>query len=259
MQRKKVLLAGESWVSAATHYKGFDQFGSVTFHLGAEPLVEALKDSPFDLHYMPSHEAAESFPAALETLRRYDLVVLSDIGSNTILLHPNVWLRSQTFPNRLKLLKEWVAGGGSLLMIGGYYSFQGIDGRARWRRTAVEDVLPVTCLPHDDRIEIPEGAVPVIKRADHPVVKGIEPPWPPILGVNEVALRTDRAVELIASLPEDQGSHPLLVVGEFEKGRTAAWTSDIGPHWLSPAFCQWEGYKKLWIQIFTWLTKGSRP
>jgi len=45
--KKKVLLVGESWVSSATHYKGFDQFGSVTFHLGAEPLVKALKDSPF--------------------------------------------------------------------------------------------------------------------------------------------------------------------------------------------------------------------
>ena len=45
MTKTRVLLAGESWVSAATHYKGFDQFGTVTFHLGAEPLVEALKDS----------------------------------------------------------------------------------------------------------------------------------------------------------------------------------------------------------------------
>ena len=42
-------------------------------------------------------------------------------------------------------------------MIGGYFSFQGIDGSARWRRTPVEDVLPVTCLPYDDRVEVPEG------------------------------------------------------------------------------------------------------
>ena len=42
-------------------------------------------------------------------------------------------------------------------MIGGYFSFQGIDGRARWHRTPVEEVLPVECLPHDDRLEIPEG------------------------------------------------------------------------------------------------------
>ena len=63
MTRTRVLLAGESWVSAAVHHKGWDHFGSVTFHLGAEPLVAALADSPFDLHYMPAHEAAERFPA----------------------------------------------------------------------------------------------------------------------------------------------------------------------------------------------------
>ena len=68
MARTKVLLVGESWVSAATHYKGFDQFGSVTFHRGADPLVAALKDSPFELTYMPSHEAAEGFPFTLEAL-----------------------------------------------------------------------------------------------------------------------------------------------------------------------------------------------
>ena len=58
---KNVLLVGESWVSAATHYKGFDQFGSVTFHLGAEPLVKALGGSDFALTYMPAHEAAEAW------------------------------------------------------------------------------------------------------------------------------------------------------------------------------------------------------
>ena len=31
---KKILLIGETWMSSATHYKGFDQFGSVTFHSG---------------------------------------------------------------------------------------------------------------------------------------------------------------------------------------------------------------------------------
>jgi uncharacterized membrane protein len=256
MERKKVLLAGESWVSAATHYKGFDQFGSVSFHLGAEPLVAALKGSAFDLHYMPAHEAAEEFPASLEALRKYAAVILSDIGSNTILLHPEVWLRSKVFPNRVKLLKQWVAEGGGLAMIGGYLSFQGIDGRARWGRTAVEDVLPVTCLPHDDRIEIPEGAQPLVRKPDHPIVSGVHEPWPVVLGVNEVKLRTDRPVELIAALPDEQGSHPLLVSGSFGKGRAVAWTSDIGPHWLSPAFCAWEGYRKLWIQMLQWITKG---
>ena len=62
MTNKNVLLVGESWVSAANHYKGWDTFSSVTFHLGAEPLVRALKNSEFDLTYMPAHEAAEGLP-----------------------------------------------------------------------------------------------------------------------------------------------------------------------------------------------------
>src|ERR1051325_5404680 len=82
MARKRVLLAGESWVSAASHYKGFDQFNSVTFHLGAEPLIEALKGSPFQLRYMPAHEAQQDFPLTLEGLSAYDAVILSDIGAN---------------------------------------------------------------------------------------------------------------------------------------------------------------------------------
>ena len=33
MAAKTVLLVGESWATSATHAKGFDQFGSITFHL----------------------------------------------------------------------------------------------------------------------------------------------------------------------------------------------------------------------------------
>jgi uncharacterized membrane protein len=252
--RRKVLLAGESWVSAATHYKGHDQFASVTFHRGAEPLVEALRDSPFDLDYLPGHEVPEKFPASLEALAAYDVVLLSDIGSNSILLHPDVWLRSRTFPNRLKLLREWVRGGGGLAMIGGYLSFQGIDGRARFHGTAVEEVLPVDCLAYDDRVEIPEGATAVVERPDHPIVAGMASPWPPILGVNEVRPKSGGDTTVIASLPADQGGHPLLVAGTFGKGRTVAWTTDVGPHWLSPEFCAWPGYRRLWLQMLAWLT-----
>ena len=68
--KTKVLLVGESWMTNATHYKGWDHFGSTTFHLGAEPLVEALADSPFDLTYMPAHQAAAEFPMSLTMMAR---------------------------------------------------------------------------------------------------------------------------------------------------------------------------------------------
>jgi len=252
--KKKILLVGESWISSATHFKGFDQFGSVTFHLGAEPLVKALEGSDYQLTYMPAHEAAEKFPFTLAELELYDVIILSDIGSNTLLLPPAVWLHSKTVPNRLKLIKEFVAKGGGLLMVGGYFSFQGIDGKARWRRTPVEDVLPVTCLPYDDRIEMPEGTRPIILKHDHPTVKDLDEEWPLMLGINEVEIRERDDIELVARLPDDQGGHPLLVTGRFGKGRSAVWTSDIGPHWLSPDFCAWDGYARLWRNILGWLS-----
>ena len=186
MPKRKVLLAGESWVSSSTHYKGFDQFGSVSFHLGAGPLVKALKDTPFELVYMPAHEAAEGFPFTAAGLAEYEAIILSDIGSNTFLLPPAVWMQGKPMPNRLKVIRDWTRAGGGLMMIGGYLSFQGIDGRARWRGTPVEEALPVTCHPYDDRVEVPEGFVPeIVGEPDNPILRGLGRDWPLLLGANE--------------------------------------------------------------------------
>ncbi|WP_336800146.1 glutamine amidotransferase [Kaistia sp. MMO-174] len=258
MTVKKVLLVGESWMSSATHYKGFDQFGSVTFHLGAEPLVKALAGSEFELTYMQAHQVPTELPLTLEGLDAYDAIILSDIGSNSILLHPDVWLHGKPMPNRLKLLREWTKKGGGLVMIGGYLTFQGIDGRGRWSRTAVEDALPVTCLPHDDRIEVPEGfRAEIVGNRSHPLLAGLDGEWPILLGANEVKLRDRADVELLARLPDSEGGHPLLVAGEFGEGRSVAWTSDIGPHWLPNSFVEWPGYARLWKNVLGWVTKAS--
>jgi uncharacterized membrane protein len=254
-EKIKVLLAGESWVSAANHYKGFDQFGSVTFHLGAEPLVEALGPSRYELTYMPAHQAATEFPFTLEALRPFRALILSDIGANTLLLPPSVWLQGQPAPNRLKLIRDWTADGGGLVMVGGYFSFQGIDGRARWRRTPVEEALPVACLPYDDRIEVPEGfAAETRPGADHAILAGLDGPWPLLLGANEVIAKETAGARVLAQLPASEGGHPLLVIGNYGRGRSVAWTSDIGPHWLPESFVRWPGYAQLWTNVLDWVT-----
>ena len=48
-------------------------------------------------------------------------------------------------------------------MVGGYLTFQGIDGKARYAGSPVEAALPVTLLPVDDRVERPAGVVPVVR------------------------------------------------------------------------------------------------
>jgi uncharacterized membrane protein len=252
---KKVLLVGETWISSATHAKGFDQFATVTAHSGADPLLAALADGQFEVEHMPAHVSAAAFPQSLEGLGAYDALILSDVGSNTLLLHPDVWLHGRPVANRLKLIAQWVESGGALVMAGGYFSFQGIDGKARWHKTAVETVLPVDCLPYDDRLEIPEGFQAEIVAPDHPILRGVPVLWPPLLGANEVVARPSSDVEVLARLPAVQGGHPLLVAGAFGRGRSVAWTSDIGPHWAPREFCDWPGYKTLWENILAWVTK----
>ncbi len=253
---KKILLAGESWVSTATHIKGFDQFPTVTYHTGADTLLSALRQSAFDVRFMPAHEAQREFPQTMEALSAYDGVVLSDLGANTLLLHPDTWIHSKPTPNRLKLIRDYVRAGGGLLMFGGYYSFQGINGGARYRRTPVEDVLPVTCIPMDDRVEVPEGFTPVVTgQADHPILKGLGKDWPLLLGFNEVTVKD--GAEVLATVTADYHSLPLLVTGTYGKGRSVAWTSDVGPHWLPPEFSAWSGYKSLFEQMLAWATASE--
>lgn len=251
----KVLLVGESWVSAATHYKGFDQFGSVTFHTGADRFVAGLQAKGVEVTYLKAHDAAAEFPASMDELSEYDALILSDIGANTLLLHPEVWLRGQRMPNRLKLIEEWTRNGGGLIMIGGYLSFQGIDGRARWHKTAVEKALPVDCLSVDDRVEIPEGCIPVVESPKHPILAEVPQDWPYLLGVNEVIPKNRTGDEIVLSLPEDQGGLPLLVTGQHGKGRAIAWTSDVSEHWLPPAFLAWPGYDVLFGNMVAWAAR----
>lgn len=251
MTKKKILLAGESWTSTAVHIKGWDQFPSATHHRGADAFIQVLAED-FDFTYMLCHEAVEHFPNTLEGLRAYDAVILSDIGANSLLLPPEVWIHSKRAPNRLKLLREYVHQGGGLIMVGGYYSFQGINGAARYRNTAVEDVLPVAIQPYDDRLELPEGIEPVIAPAGagHAVLKNVPPAMPYLLGINEVVAKPSATTLL--SLPAEEGGHPLLAVGEAGKGRTAAWTTDIGPHWLPNEFLAWQGFRTLWTNLLHW-------
>jgi uncharacterized membrane protein len=259
MTKTKVLLVGESWVSAATHYKGFDQFSSTTFHLGAEPLVAALRESAFELVYMPGHEAVQAFPFTPAGLADFGAVILSDIGANSLLLPQEVWLQGKPMPNRLKLIRDWTASGGGLVMVGGYLSFQGFDGKGRWHRTAVEEALPVACLPYDDRVEMPEGMRADVSAEAHPILEGLGRDWPLLLGVNEVQVKNRPDVNVLARVPAEQGGHPLLVAGSFGRGRAVAWTSDIGPHWLPTSFAQWPGYARLWSNILGWVTRAADP
>lgn len=108
----RVLLAGESWTITSTHTKGFDSFITSTYAEGAGSFIAALHDAGHDVTYLPNHLAAERFPRTHDELNSYEIVVLSDVGANTLLLPAKTFLAGQSQPNRLTALSEWVRRGG---------------------------------------------------------------------------------------------------------------------------------------------------
>jgi uncharacterized membrane protein len=242
-----VLLVGESWVTHAVHQKGFDHFHTTTYTEGAGVLIDALEGRGHALEYVRAHEVATRFPTTPEELARHDVVILSDIGANSFLLAPETFVESKLGVNRLTLLADRVRAGGGLLMVGGYMSFAGIEGRARYGRSPLADVLCVEMLDRDDRVELPEGVVPTVVDGAHPALGGAHGAWPALLGYNQVRAR-DGATTLVRA-----GDDPLLVVGEAGAGRTAAFTSDLAPHWAPPAFVEWECYASLWSGLVDWI------
>lgn len=244
---KRVLIAGESWVTHSIHTKGFDSFTTTEYNEGVRWLKAALETGGWEVTFMPNHLAPRDFPLTAEALARYDVVMLSDIGANTLLLHPDTFVRSVPLPNRLHALRDYVLKGGGLVMIGGYLTFQGIEAKGKWAGSAVEDVLPVILHQHDDRVESPQGVVPAVLDAAHPALGGVSGAWPALLGYNQVRPKSGSST-LVAV-----GDDPLIVTGSYGKGRSVAFTSDCGPHWAPPPFVDWAGYTPLWNGIANWV------
>jgi uncharacterized membrane protein len=246
---RRILVAGESSVTYHVHHKGITTYGEASHAVELGRFLEALEVGGWEVTHVPNHTATRDFPASPEALAPYELVVLSDITSDTLLLHPDTTVRGQRTPDRLRLIGDHVAAGAGLLMIGGYMSFSGIEGKARYHATRLRAVLPVEMLGIDDRVEEVEGVVPRVVAPDHPVLAGVPAAWPHFLGYNRFAARSGASVLMAVGDHDD----PFVVVGEHGDGRVAAVAGDCAPHWGSPEFLGWHGYDRFWNNLLGWL------
>lgn len=241
----KVLLAGESWISTTTEYKGYDSFTSTKLEIGCDDLLQALRGLGHSVTHLRAHDVPEHFPWTLAELNQYDVIILSDIGSNSFALSNGVFAGGNPSVNRLELLKQWVEAGGSLMMAGGYLSFGGFEGKAHYHNTPIEDILPVTVAPYDDRVEAPQGVAPQAVQAN-PISDGLGD-FPVILGYQDVTPKADSQVLMTVA------DKPLLVTATAGKGRTLAYTTDIAPHWASQEFMAWSHYGEFFSRCIQWL------
>ena len=254
----RVLYVGDSGlttgaVSASSNFT-YDQRG-VSVEVAAQRILDAWRKNPrYEVSYLTGWDALAKFPETPEALRAYDVVILSDVDSDSLVLYPTERsTRAPMGPNRLKSIRDYVWQGGALAMVGGYATFTGRHNAGNYHGTPVEEALPVECLAvDDDRMETPEGVTVEVRDLNHPIMRGIEwSPSPIFNGYNRLTLK--RNAKVLAVLKETQD--PLIVVWTFGKGRALAFASDIAPHW-GAGFQEWKYYEQFWNQTLDWL--GSR-
>ncbi len=204
-------------------YLGDDNVSGAAAYLSGVMLYHGI---PFE------HIDSTDSPPADWTQTRYDSYILSDYPA-------------QNFrPGQLEQLQSAVADGAGLLMLGGWESYFGQKGE--YHQTVLADVLPVTMQNRDDRRNLAQPVL-VSKCHDHPILADL--PWnrPPFIGgfnrfaakpgsdvllkalCYTVEITESAAVSATFTVSEE---HPLLVVGSFGQGRTAAFASDVAPHWI---------------------------
>lgn len=236
-------------------------FGSETkdadLHFYGERLTEALEPLA-DVTPLANWELYRLEPGKLEDyLKESICLIISDVEARCFHLYPGFFNRATresytvTYPDRLNVIRDWIRDGGGMMMLGGWLSFTGVQSKAGWGRSSMAPVLPVECLSTEDLVESSEGFTAEVLMPDHPVVKGL--PWhafPPIFGYNEVKEKPEGQVLVRVK----ETGHPLVVVGEFGKGRVMTYMSDPAPHW-GINFELWEGYDAFWQQSLNWVTK----
>jgi len=244
--KTRVLLVGETWFVLKMHVKGFDMIPLGGYENFGVWFMEAMaKFEDLEAEHMPNHVALTSFPSTLEEINKYDVVIFSDCGKNTISLYPEMFTVPMG-PDRLELIRDYVEKGGAFVMAGGWNCYQGIRGIPGYHGTVIEEILPVNIQSSDDRVEKPQGIRPAVVDRTHPLFSGLPAEWPIFLGYNRVEAKASG--ELLAKIGED----PFIVLGEFGKGKTMAFTSDLSKHWGTD-FISWKGYGDFWHNSLLYL------
>ncbi len=237
--------------------------GGRVLYLEGQPRLEqtylrrSLAQSPdLDITYqwIPS-DTSSRWPVDLEPLftpGRYDVYLLGDLDSAAL------------GEKQLAMLRERIAEGAGLVTLGGFHAYE----RGGYASTAIAEVLPVKLdrsIPRAATNETPSnndaaagqlaGEVTVKIAQPHPITRIVVDAgdgWSaarPLLGANRFA--GPKIAPGVQVLLESPGEDPLLVIGEFGRGRTAAVAFDSTWRW-------WRGgqsdlHRRFWRQLILWL------
>jgi uncharacterized membrane protein len=238
----------------------YEYKGAEIFNYG-KWLVDAIQsDGRHQVTSVPAWDFYKLAPGDFEQiLNDYDIFIFSDIEARNFQLHPSFFDRSKfgkqplTFPDRIRLLVEAINAGKHAMFLGGWLSFTGECGKGGWGRTRLAEILPVSCLDHEDLCESTEGYSLTPTENAKPILGDLDfSAAPPILGYNILRPREGCPVLALWS----GTNHPALAAATFGLGRVVAYSSDPAPHW-GCNLVYWDGYNSMWIRLIDWLMRGD--
>ncbi|MDF3015071.1 MAG: hypothetical protein K0R44_296 [Thermomicrobiales bacterium] len=173
----KVLYIGDSETVISRYCVGADVFEQSYFNDNGRYLREAMRGQPeIELRHIIPAGVPNEFPTSDEELASHDVVIFSDVSYNSMIFYPGLTppYSYPLGPDRCQMVADFVERGGGFLMVGGYLSFAGFNGIAHYHGTVIEEVLPVTVSPYDDRVEVVAGFRFELVDTTHPTVAGLD-------------------------------------------------------------------------------------
>lgn len=103
--------------------------------------------------------------------------------------------------------------------------------------------------------EVPPPFAPQVI-TDHEILRGLNPPLPPIKGYVLTQVKENPLVEVIlrAPRPADPANNTILAGWTYGLGRTVALTTDDGARWATD-WTAWDGFEKLSSQMIRWVMR----
>jgi len=92
MVQKNVLFVGETWTVTKFHTKGFDVVPLGGFEDFSVYLKKGL--APFqdiNITHIPNHLVLSAYPQTIEQISKFDVVIISDCGRNTLTMYPDMF------------------------------------------------------------------------------------------------------------------------------------------------------------------------
>lgn len=174
-------------------------------------------------------------------------------------VNPDVWLLSDiplaaadAFGILARLLAE-VPGRSGMVMLGGAYSFEGLESVGGWFESRSAPLLPVLAPSGPDATEAPDGVrlVPTASCPDG--LAHLMAAAPPFFGYNRLEPQPDANV--LASF--DDGA-PALVASDPAPCRAVAFASDLLPHW-GPDAKDWDGLSAFLLELVNLASGNPTP